>query len=205
MKELIRRTPLYRPLHNYRAKIEIKKWEEAGKPIPAPTYYKQLVIKDLSRKSSLTTFVETGTYKGYMIQGLLPYFKKLYSIEIYQPLYEKAKKLFANQSKVNLILGDSADKIPELMNQLEESALFWLDGHYSGEGTGTATEHSPIMQELKPIFEHTIKNHVLLIDDARFFNGKDGYPTIEELEKFTKENSHYSHFSVKDDLILIQT
>ena len=27
-----------------------------------------------------------------------------------------------------------------------------------------------------------MKNHVILIDDARLFNGTDDYPTLEELE-----------------------
>ncbi|TAF67811.1 MAG: hypothetical protein EAZ55_01975 [Cytophagales bacterium] len=161
------------------------------------------MIKDLANQFGVSIFIETGTFKGYMLQGLMPYFARLYSVEIYEPLYAKALQIFKKYPKVRLILGDSAEQVPLLLKELSEPALFWLDGHYSGEGTGTAQEHSPILAELNNIFSHRVKNHILLIDDARFFTGKDGYPTLEALEKFVKENSTYQHFSVNDDLILI--
>jgi len=62
--------------------------------------------------------------------------------------------------------------------------LFWLDGHYSGEGTACGDQVSPILQELDLIKAHPRRDHCILIDDSRLFTGVDGYPTL----KATKRN-----------------
>jgi len=59
------------------------------------------------------------------------------------------------------------------------------------------------MKELRRIFNHEIKNHVILIDDARFFIGKDNYPTLQELKEFVLKNYPKSTFNVEDDIIRI--
>jgi hypothetical protein len=52
-------------------------------------------------------------------------------------------------------------------------------------------------------FSHKIKDHVILIDDARCFIGKDNYPTLQELKEFTSKNWPNSTFNVEDDIISI--
>lgn len=47
--------------------------------------------------------------------------------------------------------------------------------------------------------------HIILIDDARDFNGHNGYPTIEELESMIIGNGFpNSKIEVKDDIIRIE-
>lgn len=79
--------------------------------------------------------------------------------------------------------------------------LFWLDGHYSGGGTAQAHLDTPIIQELGTIFDHPVSTHVILIDDARLFDGTHDYPTIEQLRKFFAEKRPQYHFSVVNDII----
>ena len=74
--------------------------------------------------------------------------------------------------------------LPETLKRISEPCLFWLDAHYSGANTAKGDKFSPIMEEVLPILDHKVRNHVILIDDAREFTGKDGYP---EIVKFTQE------------------
>jgi len=39
------------------------------------------------------------------------------------------------------------------------------------------------MEEVLPILNHKVRNHIILIDDAREFTGKGGYPDIVELSQ----------------------
>ena len=64
-----------------------------------------------------------------------------------------------------------------MINTSNGRILFWLDGHYSGEGTGGCDEVCPIIAELRLIAQSKRKDHCILIDDARLFIGEDGYPT----------------------------
>lgn len=63
--------------------------------------------------------------------------------------------------------------------------------------------NTPIINELTHIFNHKIEGHVILIDDARCFNGADDYPTIKELQNFIKEKMPLLKLSVEDDIIRI--
>lgn len=52
-------------------------------------------------------------------------------------------------------------------------------------------------------FQSKIKDHVILMDDARCLIGKDNYPTLQELKEFTLKNWPKSTFNVEDDIISI--
>jgi hypothetical protein len=82
--------------------------------------------------------------------------------------------------------------------------LFWLDGHYSGGVTGIGSLETPIIKELQTIFNHPLsKKHVILIDDARLFNGTRDYPKIEELQVFVKTQKENLEFYVENDIIVV--
>jgi len=81
--------------------------------------------------------------------------------------------------------------------------LFWLDAHYSRGITARGNRDTPIWQELQTILSHPVKRHVVLIDDARCFNGTNDYPTIEEIrDLLVKRAPHYS-IETKKDIVRI--
>jgi len=86
---------------------------------------------------------------------------------------------------------------------VEKPCLFWLDGHYSGGNTAKGEKETPIMEELRQICAHPVKNHLILIDDAREFTGQNDYPTIESLRTFVGARLPGYGFDVKDDIIRI--
>jgi hypothetical protein len=181
----------------------LKKWEASNKPVPPPHIVKQNIINDYQKKSKFSILVETGTYLGHMIDAQKNNFDLIYSIELSPKYWKKATRKFRSYNdKIKLVHGDSAKELPHVVSQLQKPAIFWLDGHYS-LGTAMGDLHSPILNEIECILKSPIKNHILLIDDARDFVGKDGYPTLQELEDFIKERRPESSFEVKDDIIRI--
>ena len=103
--------------------------------------------------------------------------------------------------KIQIVQGDSGEKLPEVLHHISEPILFWLDGHYSGGFTARAALDTPVADELRTIFAHPVKNHIILIDDARLFNGTDDYPTIEELEMLVHSFRPDYQISVRHDVI----
>ncbi len=176
-------------------------WKLTGKKIPPPHVYKQSVIKKLAREYKIDEIVETGTYKGDMIEALKSKFRRLTSIELSEFYFKNAVQKFKNDSNVFIILGDSGKEIKRLLKVLKSPALFWLDGHFSGGKTAKAKINTPVFQELESIFNHEIKNHVILIDDARLFNGKDDYPKMNQIRKMLRDLSY--ELKIKDDIIRI--
>jgi hypothetical protein len=168
------------------------KWEKEGKPIPPPHSVKQKVIHDYITKYGCEIFVETGTLHGDMIEAQKLFFNQLYSIELDKKLFKDAVNRFRYDRKIQIINGDSGKVMYELIKKINKRAIFWLDGHYSGTYTALGDLECPIYEELKAIFTSKIKNHIIIIDDARCFTGNNSYPSVLELKDFVlKYNSNY--------------
>ena len=126
-------------------------------------------------------FVETGTFLGDTVAALKKSCKKIVSIEIDPALYQICLKRFENDPNVELLLGDCIERLPRVLEMLGESAVFWLDGHWSGGATGLGQVDDPIMISLSQIAGHTIKTHTIMIDDARCFDGSNHRPDLSEV------------------------
>jgi hypothetical protein len=169
-------------------------------PVPALTdYEKRLHLIDWARRAGVRVFVETGTFRGETTLALRQVVERCVTIELDPALHERARAKFAGIDGIEALLGDSGELIPRVLATLDEPALFWLDGHYSGAGTGRGEKDSPILRELSAIFGHKVKEHVVIIDDARDFIGSNGYPSVRELARFAERNGYLVR--IRDDLI----
>lgn len=158
-------------------------------------FLKQLQLKRIQEKYGFKVFIETGTYKGTMLEYLKNYFEILYSCEIDEHLYLECKDKFKKDKKIILYHGNSADVLLTIMSQIQQPSLIWLDAHYSGEGTGKSATDSPIKQELETIFKSPYP-HYIVIDDADYFTGSNGYLTIPELKKLCTSMPNLKSFFV---------
>ncbi len=180
------------------------------KPIILNYDQKREVILSYQASHHTNVFIETGTFMGDTVFALLNNFEKIYSIELSEELANKAQKRFREFAHVRIINGDSGTQISSIIDVEKSPAIFWLDGHYSGEfdyqGTHIKTAkgklNTPIESELRTIFSSGLP-HVILIDDARLFLGQADYPTLTELNQLFKLSKITYSFTVKDDIIRI--
>jgi hypothetical protein len=178
-----------------------QKWLDEGSILPPPHAIKQKVIADYKNQYNCKNLIETGTLHGEMIEAQKRSFKKVYSIELDKKLFKEAVDKFKYDLNVKIIHGDSAVKMQDVIKEIKTQSIFWLDGHYSGTYTAKGEVDCPIYGELDCIFSSKIKNHILLIDDARCFTGENSYPKIEELNEYViKFNKDYS-MTVDCDII----
>jgi hypothetical protein len=202
---LERRTPLGFLARIHRQKQLYKKfgqWEKKGGSGPMPNLGKQRVVIEYIKRYSIDTFVETGTYKGKMVYAVMPYVEEIYSIELDQRHYDHARRRFAGYPNIHIVQGQSGEVLPEVMGSIDKGCLFWLDAHYSGGSTARADLETPIMEEIQCILGHRrAAEHVLLIDDARCFVGRNDYPTIGALEELIHTVFPDWVFEVDNDII----
>ncbi len=211
IKSILKKSFLYLFWVSYKRKSEklakdrklLAEWNKNDRPVPPPQIYKRQVLKEYAQKFQLKVFLETGTYIGDTTEDCRKIFDKIFSIELDDVLFEKATKRFEAYSHISIVHGDSGQKIEEILSKINEPCLFWLDGHYSAGITAKGELNTPIINELDHIFHHQIDSHVILIDDARCFVGKDDYPSIEELRKYVMGRRPSLQFIVADDIIRI--
>jgi hypothetical protein len=190
--------PAVRPLTEQRINLQ---WRVAGRPVPPPPFVKQAIVKDYQRRFGLQVFIETGTFAGDMIDAVKRRFQRIVSIELDPAWHARAVERFRSDAHVTLLHGDSGVRLKEVLASLTEPALFWLDAHYSGPITARGVLDSPIAQELGAVRAHPVKRHVVLIDDMRYFTGRDGYPTVDELVTWIREGDPAAVVEVRDDVL----
>ena len=176
-------------------------WRLRGRPLPPPHVVKQLVILQYQRSGRFTTFIETGTFTGEMVDAMRPHFRRVISIEMSPEIYSDAVCRFAGDPRVELLLGDSAIVLPRVLQRIHDPAVFWLDGHFMGGTTARSHDDSPVRHELASLLAHRVRGHVVLIDDARLFDGTAGYPTLSELRSWIERDRPGSDVRIEDDII----
>jgi hypothetical protein len=186
----------------FRDRKELTEWQRSSS-IPPPHIVKIMVIKEYATKASFRTFIETGTFMGRMVYGVRHIFDRILSIELEENLCRNVRKYFRRYPHIKIIHGDSGRLLPEILSNISEPCLFWLDAHYSGGITAKGDFETPIMQEVAHILSHRTRNHCILIDDARCFVGQNDYPSIQGLKEFILAKCPDSFIEIKDDIIRI--
>lgn len=183
--------------------LRILKWRLLGSKKPTNMFRKQQIITAIQKKSGVKVFVETGTFMGDMTVAQASFFDKLYTIELGEELYLNARKRFEAFPNIFGLLGDSGKVLSKIIKDINQPAIFWLDGHYSGGITAKGDLVCPIYGELDAIFSNGQFKHILCIDDARLFNGTDDYPMIEQVKGYIKSKGVKFDFKILDDIMVI--
>jgi hypothetical protein len=158
-----------------------------------------------------TTIVETGTLFGEGAQLMSQYFNHVHTIEIQDSLFHKVSQKFHEHPKIHCHLGDSVMVLQTLVPQLSEPTVFFLDAHWSGDGsvdwntsswkgyqvdtgfrgTNPIDPHNqnPLLEEVELLVKNIQTEFILYIDDA----DKDGKGL--ENRCFTGEN--WTHLSLQ--------
>ena len=161
----------------------------------------------------LDVFVETGTYLGETTFKMAKKFKEVYTCEIHQGLLVETSQKAINQGIENIkfFLCDSGPFLKDILPQIKDNGVYFLDAHISGvDSSWNGVSCVPLMEELECILEHKgFHSNIIIIDDARFFDGTQPSPpdwqhiTIQKInslvEKYTKR---YFSF-VKNDRMFI--
>lgn len=134
---------------------------------------------------SIENFVETGTGLGTSIEYILNTKHQninIYSIEILEDLYLKAKEKFVDKQNVCLLQGKSDIELKTIIDKLGPNpTMFWLDAHFpgadfhiNGATYGSESDENiriPLEQELNTIVSsgRDIIYDVIVIDDLRIY------------------------------------
>ena len=130
------------------------------------------------RKYVSPVFVETGTYEGGGVRMALSLgFPDVRSVELDAVRAAALKAQFAGNGAVRLYQGNSAERLPEMLADVETGATFWLDAHPCVRHLDFGA--CPIMGELEVVRAFAARvvpkgNRVfVLIDDLDAFSDLD--------------------------------
>ena len=149
--------------------------------------WKWVLVKEVGKRFSLTTLVETGGYHGGTMEALRGDFARLVTIELGDELWGD---IYARGiPNVLCLKGDSGRVLRQFLMFLDGPALYWLDAHPSGGDSADFTGESIIERELRAIFDRDHAGDVVLVDDV-------GHPGLED-SVFLGVMSGYPGWSVR--------
>ncbi len=144
----------------------------------------ELYLHNLSHyieKYKCDQFVETGTGKGTGLEYACRFnFKKLYSIEYMQELFNICVNKFSKDDRVVLLNDNSLNGLKQIIHLLDETpTLFWLDAHFPGADFGfndydhlkhQENVYMPLIDELNLIRSLRPKaKDIFIIDDLQLY------------------------------------
>jgi hypothetical protein len=125
------------------------------------------LIRNHPQMKALKTFVETGTFQAETVRKMERFFDQLITIEIDPKLHAAAQNKHPSP-KIRYIRGDSVGELRKLAQELQQPALFYLDAHFSGEGTGRGSKDVPLIEEMKILGKRN-QPDCIIVDDLRLF------------------------------------
>jgi hypothetical protein len=177
-------------------------WKLRRHPVRSPHLLKQRTVIEYARKFGLRTLVETGTYYGEMVAAVRNHFDRIYSIEYDPALAQRATRRFEPDPRIHILEGDSAIVLPELLKSIAAPALFWLDAGYWGWDE-LRRDPARLSAEVESILSHPVKNHVILMDDARMLNGQNGALTFPEFQSRVAARFPGRSIELRHDIVRI--
>lgn len=160
-------------------------------------------MSSTARSRGIRNFVETGTYLGDMVAAQIGNFDKIVTIELSDNLYEAALSRFIGYANVQVVHGDSARVLSDILQDLKGPILYWLDAHYSGSVTSGGEVDAPVLKELSTIAARLEPRDVILIDDARLFGWRPGYPSLSRIRNFISQHAPHYEMQIISDIIHI--
>jgi hypothetical protein len=199
---LLQRTPLYGAYKTLGHYPDYWYWKLRGEPPRSPHLLKQRTVRQYAETYGLRVLVETGTYYGEMVAAMKNRFATIYSVEFDPRLAQRAKRKFARYPHIHVLEGDSQQIVPELLQRIQEPALFWLDAGYYG-WAGLQGNRQRLTSELEAILRDPGKKHLILMDDARGLNGQNGAPTLADLAQRIEAEFPGRKLEVQYDILRI--
>lgn len=123
----------------------------------------------------VSSFVETGTFKGETAVWASKEFKQVYTIELSKSIYQEVTAKYGHIKNIEFLFGHTKEKLSEVVSKLRGSAIFWLDAHWSGGETYGESDECPLLEEVE-VINRCPYDCLILIDDARFFLSPPPYP-----------------------------
>ena len=143
--------------------------------------FKAEIIRRVAINYNYRIFIETGTYLGNTSKYLANYFKKILTVELDKDLFLKSQDNLKKYTNIECYNNDSENFLKEIILNINEEAIFFLDAHYSGPGTSNLKGITPCVNELKEISKGSIKSHVIIIDDISDFSVSDNKQRLSEI------------------------
>ena len=122
----------------------------------------------------IDVFIETGTFLSETILRMRAVFDICHTIEASESLFKRNLELYSG-AKIKFHLGESHLVLREIIKDLDEAAIFFLDAHwYKAKENVYEGLKKPLYQELEVLSKRRGYYDIIIVDDLKCFGKKLG-------------------------------
>lgn len=137
--------------------------------------YAEKEVDHLLKYTKTKIGIETGTSFGSTTTYLSDVLEKVYSIEVNEESYIKAKETLKDVKNIKLYLGSSERVLEKIFNEKKEltneNIFFYLDAHWE--------DYWPLLDELDVISKYCKDKAIICIDDFQIPNRMFGFDSYK--------------------------
>jgi len=156
----------------------------------------------------IDTFVETGTYKGDTAVWAAKRYQQVITCEASFEIFNLAQKRLARYTNIEHHSGHSLETLKQVLPNLADPVLYWIDSHWSAEQTYGENDECPLLDELQIILTHSSESFIF-VDDARYFSSPpppphdpSAWPNLQEIFEIVT-NLADTYLTLYNDCIVI--
>ena len=162
--------------------------------------------------ATIKNFVETGTYKADTTLMAAKHYENVFTTEIHNKLYENSKRRAESEGVTNItfMLGNSIDLLKDIVPQVTDGAVFFIDAHISGSDSGwNGAQRVPLFEELDVILDGKVGPSVFIFDDIRLWKNETWdwahISNMKIIERFKKKGYNIVTFYEENDRFFVLT
>ncbi|MDH4164294.1 MAG: hypothetical protein OEW15_16650 [Nitrospirota bacterium] len=164
-----------------------------------------LLVRDAC---SIDLFVETGTFRAATAVWASSHFSHVVTIENSAPIHAEALRRYGHIGNIDFLSGNSRNILEQVSGSRPDTAIYWLDAHWSGGETYGDNDECPLLDEIA-VINRRKKEDVILIDDARLFLSPpprphkiENWPSIDAVVDALRDRSVAPYIVINDDVIV---
>lgn len=165
------------------------------------------LVRLIREHYAIEIFVETGTFKGKTSVWAAGIFRDVFTVENSKEFFESASKTLRGYKNIHPLFGNSSLQLNKIIAEVKQPCIFWLDAHWCGGSTYGNDDPCPLLDEIR-IIKQSDFNHILMIDDARFFlkpppqpQDPDLWPGLKEILNLLNKDDKYFTFVAEDVIV----
>jgi hypothetical protein len=167
------------------------------------------LLAQLKERYQITSFIETGTYRGDTAVWAASYFQRVLTVERSKVIYDETRDRHGMKHKnIDFLFGDSVSALKQLIGGLTGPSVFWLDAHWCGGYSSKEDGECPLLNEIETI-HCSHQTHFLFIDDARLFTSPppeplqiDQWPSIDQVIHALQSGHKDYYIVIHEDVIM---
>lgn len=162
-------------------------------------------LNAVRRRTNADCLVETGTYLGNTSMRCSRHFSKVFTIELDDQLFEKARSYLSTRGNIECIHGDATKELKPILSRDDcKNVVIFLDGHFSSGVTAHGDVPEPACELLEELSQFKEKICGIVVDDFRLFGVEKDWPTKSELLRSAEKEFDGYRLSVHLDQLVIE-